>query len=446
MSTADFNVVTVLVESNSTTRIDIPTQYNFVSQFSAITQLSAPFGEQAIYAKYLYYPDVSARCTETQAQVWPSNATLSRLGPLPMANPIAIAPSSGCREFYVYQAQQDRASALILYPPTNTSNLSPPQGSTASTAQIPVYLSTYASVAPIVLMMNQYSGDLASEPFGSALQALYPEASAARLVLTVTRRSLTSSLPNLWVFLLVILGLLCVIVATVSVTLHLHQWLARRDLRNRIASGEVDLESLGIKRLTVPRKNIDNLPKQVYGKSDATTFEQGSCAICLDDYEAGQTEVRVLPCKHIFHPSCIDEFLEKRSSLCPLCKRSVLPKGYIPPDKQLTAATVMRERARRRQTMREARERARISLRGGGDLELQARPAEAPLAAAVETDAPDRGAGAHRAASGNAGQPAALALDLDVPTLEDEERAQRQRSWLTRMSARLFPTGANTAV
>lgn len=45
----------------------------------------------------------------------------------------------------------------------------------------------------------------------------------------------------------------------------------------------------------------------------------------------------------------------KRSSLCPLCKQSVLPKGYIPPDALLTSATVMRERRRRRQAARASR-------------------------------------------------------------------------------------------
>lgn len=73
-------------------------------------------------------------------------------------------------------------------------------------------------------------------------------------------------------------------------------------------------------------------------------FDQTSCAICLDDYESNSTVIRELPCLHIYHPDCIDSFLRNRSSLCPLCKQSVLPKGYIPPDTLLTTATVMRER------------------------------------------------------------------------------------------------------
>lgn len=51
---------------------------------------------------------------------------------------------------------------------------------------------------------------------------------------------------------------------------------------------------------------------------------QTCCAICLDDYVVGTSMVRELPCGHIFHSGCIEVFLIEQSSLCPLCKRSVL--------------------------------------------------------------------------------------------------------------------------
>ena len=158
---------------------------------------------------------------------------------------------------------------------------------------------------------------------------------------------------------------------------HLHQYLARRDLRRRIALGQVDLEGLGIKRLTVPKKYVDAFSQHTWRHADtvagtprtehmtaATQFDQTSCSICLEDYVQNATVVRELPCHHMFHPDCIDPFLLKRSSLCPLCKQSVLPKGYIPPDSQLTAATVMRERRRRRQARRAPQAQ-------GTDIELQ---------------------------------------------------------------------------
>jgi hypothetical protein len=41
------------------------------------------------------------------------------------------------------------------------------------------------------------------------------------------------------------------------------------------------------------------------------------CSICTEDFEKGQ-DVRVLPCKHSFHPACIDPWLLNVSGTCPL--------------------------------------------------------------------------------------------------------------------------------
>lgn len=41
------------------------------------------------------------------------------------------------------------------------------------------------------------------------------------------------------------------------------------------------------------------------------------CSICTEDFSVGE-DVRVLPCKHQFHPSCIDPWLVNVSGTCPL--------------------------------------------------------------------------------------------------------------------------------
>lgn len=154
--------------------------------------------------------------------------------------------------------------------------------------------------------------------------------------------------------------------------MHLIQRRRRQSLRRRVASGEVDLEALGIKRLTIPQEVIDQMPKYKYGSGvlgsslaeeklagdmpashvfTPSSLSQPTCPICLEDFELVTAEhegstVRELPCQHIFHPECVDSFLRLNSSLCPMCKKSALPKGYCP--KLITNAMVRRERNIRR--------------------------------------------------------------------------------------------------
>ena len=69
-------------------------------------------------------------------------------------------------------------------------------------------------------------------------------------------------------------------------------------------------------------------PKHEAGEGDNT--DNGlACSVCTDDFVKGQ-DIRVLPCKHKFHPECIDPWLLNVSGTCPLwyvfCKFS-FPDG-----------------------------------------------------------------------------------------------------------------------
>lgn len=70
-------------------------------------------------------------------------------------------------------------------------------------------------------------------------------------------------------------------------------------------------------RLSLQR--LKKLPVKKFEKGD----EYDVCAICLEDYEEGDT-LRILPCRHAYHCKCVDPWLTSSKRICPLCKRRVL--------------------------------------------------------------------------------------------------------------------------
>jgi nucleolar protein 58 len=371
-----------------------------------------------------------------------------------------MIPITACTSDYLMQAKRDQAEVAVLYNYTSASNM--PSSALTNTFGVfksPIYGITSDDAAPLLQNMVNYSGEMSSVPFGNNLTAIYDPLDYVRLTLTIDTGQ-GSSLPGLWLFLLVILAALGLIIASTSISMHISQYRARRDLRRRIAAGEIDLETLGIKRLTVPKEMIDAMPIKIYGASSlarsksipltlpvapsdtdpcqsssspspisnpknasldsspevaqdiqntsGTGFEQQACAICLDDFVVNTTPVRHLPCNHVYHPHCIDPFLSTRSSLCPLCKQTVLPKGFIPPTLTLTNATVARERR-----LRLLRERA--SNRSSNNTQADLRELEG----GIEMSAPGE--------------------NPTAPTQEEERAALRRRPIARRILETVFP-------
>lgn len=382
-------------------------------------------------------PDLSRDddCHEISKQYVPHNVTRQANLPPTDFTLVAIAPwiSVECTLAYMSAASLDPARAFIFYPPNNsTAQPDAPDsdfwdlqdgGAWKTSYQYPVYAVPGAVGNELMHELSLYSGNMTAVPYGHQISEI-PGVDARDYVRLYTQLSVasTSTLPSLWVFVLVVLAVLVLVLGATSASMHLIQRKRRRSLQRRVASGEVNLEALGIKKLTVPPAYIDRLPLFTYSaeseKSEPSSprktsqgtdtndevslvsplpiltpieqskvsqmividdrksthdsvimhrflpYSQPTCPICLEDYVSGETEIRELPCGHIFHPDCIDTFLGNNSSLCPMCKKSCLPIGFCPT--KITNAMVKRER-----NLRRIRSRVRVQREGEveGDLE-----------------------------------------------------------------------------
>ncbi|MBA0555131.1 hypothetical protein Golob_014188, partial [Gossypium lobatum] len=76
--------------------------------------------------------------------------------------------------------------------------------------------------------------------------------------------------------------------------------------------------------LPAPESVVDSFPLRNHKKVDASkvgdTVDQ--CHICLAEYEE-EEKIRVLPCQHEFHMSCVDKWLKEIHGVCPLCRGDV---------------------------------------------------------------------------------------------------------------------------
>lgn len=63
------------------------------------------------------------------------------------------------------------------------------------------------------------------------------------------------------------------------------------------------------------------LPVIEYKDGGEITRNDANCTICLNDYVDNE-RVKMLPCKHHFHMSCIDEWFNV-DDICPLCKKPI---------------------------------------------------------------------------------------------------------------------------
>ena len=212
-------------------------------------------------------------CANTSTQYILPNVT--RLSDLPQAqfNFVALVPwiSPSCTKSFL-AASQD-AAAMVVYLPDNQTVTPPPisdpiwklddGGSWKRDNKFPVYAIPGSAGAILMHELNSCPKNLTSAVDQSLLPTTYAPSDSFRLCTSITLSN-QSSLPNMWEFLLIVLGIVILIVLITSASMHCIQRRKRRALRQRVLNGEVDLEALGIKKLTVPSDAIKKLPLFIF--------------------------------------------------------------------------------------------------------------------------------------------------------------------------------------
>ncbi|XP_056874721.1 E3 ubiquitin-protein ligase RNF165 [Takifugu flavidus] len=90
-------------------------------------------------------------------------------------------------------------------------------------------------------------------------------------------------------------------------------------LEDRLGSVSRGAVQTTIERFTFPHKYKKRKPMQMkIGEEEEETDVDEKCTICLSMLEDGE-DVRRLPCMHLFHQGCVDQWLAT-SRKCPICR------------------------------------------------------------------------------------------------------------------------------
>ncbi|CAJ2655435.1 unnamed protein product [Trifolium pratense] len=90
------------------------------------------------------------------------------------------------------------------------------------------------------------------------------------------------------------------------------------------------------------KKPVIGLPRSIINSYDTFTFDKNkiatinndydtTCSICISDYKELEI-LKIMPqCRHFFHQSCVDTWLEVNAS-CPICRNSLLQASNDEPN------------------------------------------------------------------------------------------------------------------
>jgi len=86
----------------------------------------------------------------------------------------------------------------------------------------------------------------------------------------------------------------------------------------------IHMMNRGASKDTIEKNTFPHKYKRIKRSSDEMEDNTEKCTICLSDFEDTE-DVRRLPCMHLFHIECIDQWLSSNKR-CPICRVDIETK------------------------------------------------------------------------------------------------------------------------
>ncbi|XP_066488655.1 RING finger protein 150 [Tiliqua scincoides] len=227
-----------------------------------------------------------------------------RFGPAPGPGKswVALIPKGNCSlQDKIRHAAAQNASAVVIY---NAGS-----GNTNETSTMP-----YAGVDDVVAIMIP-------EPKGKEIVSLLERNITVMMYITLGTRNLQKYVSRTSVVFVSISFIVLMIISLAWLVFYYIQRFRYANARDR------NQRRLG----DAAKKAIGKLQVRTIRKGDKETESDfDNCAVCIEGYKPNDV-VRILPCRHLFHKSCVDPWLLDHRT-CPMCKMNILKALGIPPN------------------------------------------------------------------------------------------------------------------
>lgn len=215
---------------------------------------------------------------------------------------VALIPKGNCSlQDKIRHAAAHNASAVVIY---NTGT-----GNSNDTSTMP-----YAGVDDVVAIMIP-------EPKGKEIVSLLERNITVMMYITLGTRNLQKYVSRTSVVFVSISFIVLMIISLAWLVFYYIQRFRYANARDR------NQRRLG----DAAKKAIGKLQVRTIRKGDKETEPDfDNCAVCIEGYKPNDV-VRILPCRHLFHKSCVDPWLLDHRT-CPMCKMNILKALGIPPN------------------------------------------------------------------------------------------------------------------